>query len=135
MEQNYEDSRKMIDALQERRNTRIDKEMENAEETLKRDSSKNPVLYHQVTQDNVAAAMKLLFKELNYMGSENEFIDEVLANTLAEHRTIQQCFIGGMFKILSLYAQAPHDLRNEDSVRVCRKMVEAMKDDLYFRFV
>ena len=135
MEQNYEDSRKMIDALQERRADREDQEMDRVQKEYEKDPHKEIPTYHLDTKKNIENAMKLLFKELNHMGSENEFIDEVLANTLSEHRTLQQCFIGGMFKILSLYAQAPHDLRNEDSVRVCRKMVEAMKDDLYFRFV
>ena len=125
----------MIDALQERRADREDQEMDRVQKEYEKDPHKEIPTYHLDTKKNIENAMKLLFKELNHMGSENEFIDEVLANTLSEHRTLQQCFIGGMFKILSLYAQAPYDLRNEDSVRVCRKMVEAMKDDLYFRFV
>ena len=135
MEQNYEDSRKMIDALLERRSTREDQEMDRVQKEYEKDPHKEIPTYHLDTKKNIENAMELLFKEVNHMGSEEEFVDEVLANIIKEHRTLQQGFIGGMFKVLSLYAKAPYDLRNEDSVRVCRKMVEAMKDDLYFRFV
>ena len=135
MDQNYDDSFSMIDSVYKRVADRLDKEITQVIEAQEKDSRHDPVLYHKETQTNMKKAIDILSREINHMGSEEEFVDNLFLGIIGEHRTLQQGFIGAMFKVLSMYSKAPFDLRNEDSVRVCRKMAEVMKDDLYFRFI
>jgi hypothetical protein len=135
MEEYNEANREVLYATQNRVTERLEKELQRAIAAKEQDYRSDTTLYHGETKTNIDNAMKALFKEVNHMGSDEEVVDNMFLAIVNEHRTLQQGFIGAMFKVLSMYSKAPFDLRNEDSVRVCRKMAEVMKDDLYFRFI
>lgn len=77
-----------------------------------------------------------LSRELNVMGKEAEVAEAFLVAVKGEHRTLQQCLMGVLFKTIHGYAGAPHDLRNEASVRACERINELMEgEDIHLPFI
>lgn len=93
-------------------------------------------LTKEATEEAVRKAARDLFDALNSGWSRETapaFIDEF--HRL--HRTLQQ----GLFReiiipLIKDTARREHwDLRNEDTVMLCRKIVEALGDDTYLRYI
>lgn len=66
---------------------------------------------------------------------EDGFVHQLVNNT---HRTLQQSAFKVMFMCIKAWSEKneyQYDLRNEDTVKMSKKMVEAVKDEDYIRFI
>jgi hypothetical protein len=71
----------------------------------------------------------------NYTADEEGFVNQLVNCT---HRTLQQSAFKVMFMCIKAWSEkteGQYDLRNEDTVKMSKKMVEAVKDEDYIRFI
>ena len=77
-----------------------------------------------------------LSRELNVMGKEEEVAGAFINAIKGEHRTLQQCLMGVLFKTIHEYKDAPHDARNEGAVNACKRIDELLKgEDIHLPFI
>ena len=75
----------------------------------------------------VEAAVKALLNETNAMGSDRQAdVAFTICETVkGDHRTLQQAFWSVLLKAQILYANAHHDGRNEDAIKLARGVKNA----------
>lgn len=75
-----------------------------------------------------------LFYVVNKMGTGEEVLVKVFVEKMyREHRTLLQSFWRVMFQVIKAYATCPSDLRNEDSVKWAKDVVECVPS--YMRYI
>jgi ribosome-binding protein aMBF1 (putative translation factor) len=65
---------------------------------------------------------------------QRAFADSIMR----EHRTLQQLFFQWIAQLIRQYSELEYgwyDARNEDTVNLCKKIMEKFKDDMYFRYI
>jgi len=82
---------------------------------------------------NFEEAMKVIFREISYMGNENECIEKMYNFIEREHRTLQQNFWRMIYYVMKRYGENSEwtDLRNQASRKWCKKVTK----EEYFPFV
>lgn len=72
-------------------------------------------------------AMQQLINSLNVMGYEQEIADAITQVLVTNHRTLQACTISVIKELLSQYAEAPYDLRNQAAVEYAQEVAKVNK--------
>ena len=86
---------------------------------------------NQITGKTVAEDLSRIVNRMSY-GSEDSkgFVHTVTS----DHRTLQQQSFGLMMQCIETWSKMENfDARNEYTVKMCKKMMEAVKDDWYGR--
>lgn len=76
--------------------------------------------------NEVRQAIRTIINELNG-GNSTDIANTILDTVLSDHRTLQQLFWGAMLKAQIGYAEARHDLRNEDAVALAKLVKETVE--------
>lgn len=86
-----------------------------------------------VGKSNAEIAFRALSNFVNsYSRGAKEFADCLDK----EHRTLQQSMMGVFAACIRKWAEMKYyDLRNEDTVKFCKKLVEQFGDEMYFRYI
>jgi len=88
--------------------------------------------------EGVKEAAKTISRMVNSFGIED--IKEAFAEEVRrDHRTLQQNFMRCVLALVERWAEdhdaGMYDLRNEDTCRISRKIVDALGDDKYLAHV
>ena len=104
----------------------------------------NPDLKQHIMQEaekreraeRVNSLVDQLARELNVMGKEEEVAEAFLMAVQGQHRTLQQCLMGVIFKTIHGFKDAPHDLRNEGAVNACKRIDELLEgEEIHLPFI
>ena len=90
----------------------------------------------QERAEHIKGLVEELSTALNVMGREEEVAEAFFKAITCEHRTLQQCLMGVLFKTIHSYKDAPHDLRNEAAVKACERIDELLEgEEIYLPFI
>ena len=83
--------------------------------------------------DNIAHAFNTFSHTLNVMSSHDNIINALLSCVVQDHRTLQQSFFAMVFSLIEKYGDLEEgmysDLRNEASLKACKKIAQFIKDE------
>ena len=79
-------------------------------------------------RDLTGAEMAEMLDEFCNASGQDKYADFVEQLTRGTHRTLQQKIMGLFVKAIEAWSEAPHDLRNEGTVMLCKKIVAATGD-------
>lgn len=87
----------------------------------------------------VKDAIETLFNEINYMGNGDRIIKDIQEAIQPQHRTLKQGFMRDVIvPIINQFAKdydnGYYDLRNESTVKVCKKLSETLEQE-HFPFI
>jgi hypothetical protein len=96
--------------------------------------------YQPKINPTVKAAIKAILNETNAMGSDRQAdVAFTICETVkGDHNTLQQCFWSALLKAQMQYADARHDLRNEDAVNLAKAVKDtavSLNFDYGLRFI
>jgi ABC-type Zn uptake system ZnuABC Zn-binding protein ZnuA len=83
--------------------------------------------------DEIARAFNTFSHALNVMSSHDNFVNALLSCVVQDHRTLQQSFFSAIFSLIEKYGNLEEnyysDLRNEASLKACKKIAKFIKDE------
>jgi hypothetical protein len=93
-------------------------------------------IYNREKKDKVEAAIEVIMREINCMGSERDVGVAIRDKVLKDHPTLQQRFFADVLvPIIEGYAgNKCIDARNEASHNVAKRLMVLLKDE-YFPFI
>ena len=93
-------------------------------------------IYSREKKEKVEAAIEVIMREINCMGSERDVGVAIKDKVLRNHPTLQQRFFADVIvPVIKGYADNQYtDLRNEASHNVAKSLMVLLKDE-YFPFI
>lgn len=94
--------------------------------------------------ENKTKAQELAYQMSNFVNNFNSNHEEFISEMGKDHRTLQQSFTRLCFKWIEFVGSDDyrHDLRNQDSHKICKRIVEHFKEtnhdckpSQYMRFI
>jgi len=71
----------------------------------------------------------------HFVNNFNCPVEEVTNLIMMEHRTLQQNLMRLIMKLIEKWSQQEYyDLRNEGTIKLCKRIMEAVKDDIYLPY-
>jgi hypothetical protein len=99
-------------------------------------SDKSIAEYRAEGHEKGKQAAKDLSSALNSMTFEKEVVKGFVEGMTVQHRTLQQCSMKAIYAVIVEFAEmndrGAFDLRNQDTVKFCKKVVEQNKDAHFF---
>jgi hypothetical protein len=108
-------------------------------EKVNKDSPEDIVRYNERYDkaanelENLARAFDTISRTLNVMSNHDNIVEALLACVVQDHRTLQQSFFDAIFSLIKKYGNLDEsmysDLRNEASLKACKKIAQFIKDE------